>query len=181
MRCAWLHTSQNILNNTESRLGCYNNKGRLTAKIAPKCCISAILKLLLQWKSKKTHMDYIISAWSGSQLATLAPPQTLSLVLRFDVDWFKRFHLLKLKSLSLFDRQTALYPFQMADAVEVCPEMHWSLHTSSQTLVSWRLFICLFGPGWSQIGSCLILNPGLSHSPVKMWEEITFYLGLTSA
>lgn len=52
---------------------------------------------------------------------------------------------------------TAFVEFSMSS----CPEMHWSLHTSCQTLVICFLLICWFGPGWSQISSSHILNPVL--------------------
>lgn len=46
-------------------------------------------------------------------------------------------------------------------SISSCPEMHWSLHTSSQTLVICFLLICLFGAGWSQISPSHTLNPAL--------------------
>lgn len=46
-------------------------------------------------------------------------------------------------------------------SISSCPEMHWSLHTFSQTLVICFLLICLFGPSWSQISSSHTQNPVL--------------------
>lgn len=92
-------------------------------------------------------MDYIISVWTGPQLANILHHKPLPLfpaVIKF------------IKTEKYFQKEDYTMCSLSTDTYHCIPFI--------ATLVICFHLICLFGPGWSEISPRFILNPGVSKS-----------------
>lgn len=83
----WLPNSQIILNNTESRISCYDNKGPLTIKTAWKCNISTIKATPTMKKQKDQYGLYNLrlnrTTTGNLGTTTNSPSALFSAVIKF--------------------------------------------------------------------------------------------------
>lgn len=163
----WLHNSQNILNNTESQLCCYDNKGPLAVPTASKRCISTIKATLIMKKQKDQYGLYNLrlNRTTSSNLGTTTNSRPCF------PQWL---NLLKLKSLSKNRGLDGVFPFRQTNTI-----VSLSYRLSSVSLPSPPVLKCIdpFTRPARRLSSAFpwsayLAQVDLRSAPVLYWIEV---------